>query len=73
MGSDLIIGTDPDSDRMGIVVRKSDGEYVAVTGNQTGVILLQYILSSYAQLGSMPKNPLVVKTIVTSELASPYL
>lgn len=70
LGSDLIIGTDPDSDRMGIVVRKSDGEYVAVTGNQTGVILLQYILSSYAQLGSMPKNPLVVKTIVTSELAS---
>ena len=70
LGSDLIIGTDPDADRMGIVVRREDGQYIALTGNQTGVILLDYILRSKEETNTMPKNPLVVKTIVTSELAA---
>ena len=70
LGSELIIGTDPDADRMGIVVRREDGQYIALTGNQTGVILLDYILRSKEETNTMPKNPLVVKTIVTSELAA---
>lgn len=70
LDSDLIIGTDPDSDRMGIVVRTGSGEYMPLTGNQTGVILLDYIIRANEQAGTMPKNPFAVKTIVTSELAA---
>ncbi|ODM24961.1 phosphoglucomutase [Clostridium sp. Bc-iso-3] len=66
---DLIIGTDPDSDRVGIVVRNKEGEYVALTGNQTGCLLLEYILSQKKQRGELPSNGFVVKTIVTTELA----
>lgn len=69
-GADLIIGTDPDADRIGIVVRKSDGEFVTVTGNQTGAILLNYVLTSRKALGRLPANAAVVKTIVTSEIAA---
>ena len=66
---DLIIGTDPDCDRVGVVVRNSGGEYVVLTGNQTGCLLLEYILSQKKVVGSLPANGFVVKTIVTSELA----
>lgn len=66
---DLIIGTDPDSDRIGVVVRSSSGEYMVLTGNQTGCLLLEYILSQKKAKGSLPANGFVVKTIVTSELA----
>jgi len=66
---DLIIGTDPDCDRVGVVVRNSAGEYVVLTGNQTGCLLLEYILSQKKEVGSLPANGFVVKTIVTSELA----
>lgn len=66
---DLIIGTDPDCDRVGVVVRSSDGEYIVLTGNQTGCLLLEYILSQKKAVGSLPVNGFVVKTIVTSELA----
>ncbi|HOM03090.1 MAG TPA: phospho-sugar mutase [Acetivibrio sp.] len=66
---DLIIGTDPDSDRVGIVVRNKEGEYVPLTGNQTGCLLLEYILSQKKQRGELPENGFVVKTIVTTELA----
>ena len=62
---DLIIGTDPDSDRMGIVVKNKTGEYVTMTGNQVGIMLLDYILSSQ----ELPKNPAVVTTIVSTRMA----
>ncbi len=66
---DLIIGTDPDCDRIGVVVRNSAGEYSVLTGNQTGCLLLEYILSQKKETGSLPANGFVVKTIVTSELS----
>ncbi|HEY5583746.1 MAG TPA: phospho-sugar mutase [Ruminiclostridium sp.] len=66
---DLIIGTDPDSDRVGVVVRKSDGEYATLTGNQTGCLLLEYILAALQETGKLPNNGFVVKTIVTTELS----
>jgi phosphoglucomutase len=66
---DLIIGTDPDSDRVGVVVRSSSGEYMVLTGNQTGCLLLEYILSQKKAVGSLPSNGFAVKTIVTSELS----
>ncbi len=66
---DLIIGTDPDSDRVGVVVRNKDGEYVVLTGNQTGCLLLEYILSQKKKRGELPENGFVVKTIVTTEIA----
>ena len=62
---DLIIGTDPDSDRMGIVVKNRAGEYVTMTGNQVGIMLLDYILSSR----KLPENPAVVTTIVSTRMA----
>lgn len=68
-GVDLIIGTDPDSDRVGVVVKSSSGEYVALTGNQTGCLLMEYILSSKIAAGTLPTNGFVVKTIVTSEMS----
>lgn len=66
---ELIIGTDPDCDRVGIVVRDKKGEYVTLTGNQTGCLLMEYILSNLTAQGKMPEKPFVVKTIVTTELA----
>ncbi len=69
--SDLIIGTDPDSDRVGIVVRNNDGEYVTLTGNQTGVLLSEYILSMRRAKGLMPENPVLIKTVVTTEMLRP--
>lgn len=65
---DLIIGTDPDCDRVGIVAKDSKGEYITFTGNQTGCLLMEYILSQKFELGSLPKNSFIVKTIVTTEL-----
>ena len=64
---DLLLATDPDCDRVGIAVRHN-GEYTLLTGNQVGALLLNYILSEKAKNGSMPKNPIAVKTIVTTEL-----
>ncbi|MDD4297501.1 MAG: phospho-sugar mutase, partial [Ruminiclostridium sp.] len=66
---DLIIGTDPDCDRVGIVVKNSSGEYVTLSGNQTGCLLMEYILSGLKQQGKLPPESFVVKTIVTTELA----
>ena len=62
---DLIIGTDPDCDRMGIAVKDKDGNYVTMTGNQVGIMLLDYILSSK----KLPENPAVVTTIVSTKMA----
>ena len=67
---DLIIGTDPDCDRVGIVVRDAEGEYRTLTGNQTGALLVEYILRAKAENGTLPKNGVVIKTIVTTELAA---
>ena len=67
---DVIIGTDPDCDRVGIVVRGADGIYRTLTGNQTGALLVEYILSSKKAKGTLPENGVVIKTIVTTELAA---
>ena len=68
VGSDLIIGTDPDSDRIGVMVR--DGEdYTPITGNQLGVLLLDYIISARRDAGTLPENAGAVKSIVTTEMA----
>ncbi|MDD3223932.1 MAG: phospho-sugar mutase [Clostridium sp.] len=66
---DVIFGTDPDCDRIGVVVKDSEGEYKILTGNQTGVLLTHYIISSLKELNKLPKNGTVIKTIVTSEMA----
>ncbi|MBY6272883.1 MAG: phosphoglucomutase [Bacillaceae bacterium] len=66
--ADLIMGTDPDSDRLGIVVKNGRGDYVVLTGNQTGAILLYYLLSQKKEKGMLVQNSAVLKTIVTSEL-----
>ncbi len=68
VGADLIIGTDPDSDRVGVLAREHDGSFVALTGNMMGVLLTEYILSQKTGLGLLPENPYVVKTVVTSEM-----
>lgn len=69
VGSDLIIGSDPDADRIGVMVRGADGEYCPITGNQLGVLLLNYIIEARKRSGTMPKNPAAIKTIVTTEMA----
>ncbi len=65
---DFIVGTDPDADRVGIVVRDKAGNYVPVSGNRTGSLLLHYILTVGKEKGILPENPALVKTIVTSAL-----
>lgn len=67
-GADLIVGTDPDSDRVGILVKNSEDEYVTFTGNQVGALLTEYILSSLKERGELPKDGYVVKTIVTTNI-----
>ena len=67
IGSDLLLATDPDCDRVGIAV-KYQGEYKLITGNEVGCLLLNYIASQRKALGTLPKNPLTVKTIVTTSL-----
>ena len=66
---DFILGTDPDSDRVGIMVRDRDGNYQVVTGNQTGVVLLDYLLGAMERSGKLPAKPVALKTIVTTEMA----
>ena len=68
-GADFILGSDPDADRVGIMVRTSDGEFKVLTGNQTGVLLLDYLIGAKQRTGKMPKNPVALKTIVTTEMA----
>lgn len=68
IGADLLIATDPDADRLGLAVKNDKGEYVVLTGNQTGAILLHYILSEKQAKGMLPNNGVMLKTIVTSEL-----
>ncbi|KIY21851.1 phospho-sugar mutase [Mesobacillus subterraneus] len=66
--ADILIATDPDADRLGIAVKDKDGEYTVLTGNQTGALLLHYILTQKKEKGTLHANGIVLKTIVTSEL-----
>ncbi|WP_368975580.1 phospho-sugar mutase [Caldifermentibacillus hisashii] len=66
--ADILLGTDPDSDRLGVAVKNAEGEYQVLTGNQTGAIMLHYLLSQKAEKGLIPENGIVLKTIVTSEI-----
>ncbi|MGN1402114.1 MAG: phospho-sugar mutase [Bacillus sp. (in: firmicutes)] len=66
---DLIVGTDPDADRAGVVVRNKAGEYVSLTGNQIGVLLLDYLIQSRRESGTLKENAVVIKSIVTTNMA----
>lgn len=68
VGSDLILGTDPDSDRVGVMVRGADGDYHTITGNQMGVLLLDYIITAKRENGTLPANAAAVSTIVTTKM-----
>ncbi len=70
VGSDIIIATDPDSDRMGAMTRTADGSFVTITGNQMAALLLEYIFSALKEGEGIPKDAYAVKTIVSTELAS---
>ena len=69
LGSDIVIGTDPDADRMGVAIRNNEGEFVLLNGNQIGALLLDYILTRREEEGTLPENGAIVKTIVTTSLA----
>ena len=66
--ADLIIGTDPDADRCGIMIKGENGEYISLTGNQTGLLLTEYILEGKKALGTLPDDGFVVKSIVTTNI-----
>ena len=68
-GADFILGSDPDADRVGIMVRTKDGEFRVITGNQTGVLLLDYLIGAMKRAGTLPVKPVALKTIVTTEMA----
>ncbi len=70
IGADILIGTDPDSDRMGAVVKDNNGKYFVLTGNQSGAIMIHYYLGQLQEQGKLPANGAVVKTIVTSEMGA---
>ena len=67
--ADFILGSDPDADRVGIMVRTKDGEFKVISGNQTGVLLLDYLIGAKRRTGKMPEKPVALKTIVTTEMA----
>ena len=70
VGSTLVIATDPDADRVGVVTKNTNGDFVTITGNQMGALLIDYIITAYEETGTMPHNPYAVKTIVSTELVS---
>lgn len=67
--ADLLLATDPDCDRVGIAVKNSHGEYVLISGNEVGLLLLDYICSRRKALGTMPNDPVFIKTVVTIDMA----
>ncbi|ONI44012.1 phosphoglucomutase [Candidatus Epulonipiscioides gigas] len=69
--ADLIIGTDPDADRVGVLIRDEKGEYIVLTGNMIGTMLTDYILRGKKENGTLPENGVVIKTIVTTEMIRP--
>lgn len=70
VGADILIGTDPDADRMGAVVKDKNGKYFVLSGNQSGAIMVHYLLSRLQETGALPSNGAVIKTIVTSEMGA---
>ena len=68
-GADFILGSDPDADRVGIMVNTGDGEFKVISGNQTGVLVLDYLIGAMKRAGKLPQNPVALKTIVTTEMA----
>ncbi|MBU5436289.1 phospho-sugar mutase [Pseudoflavonifractor sp. MSJ-37] len=68
-GADFILGSDPDADRVGIMVRDHKGDYITISGNQTGVLLLDYLIGAKKRAGTLPEHPVALKTIVTTEMA----
>ncbi|WP_339165015.1 phospho-sugar mutase [Siminovitchia sp. FSL H7-0308] len=66
VGADILLGTDPDADRLGVAVKNGEGKYVVLTGNQTGALMLHYLLEQ--KVGKLPDNGIMIKTIVTSEM-----
>ena len=70
VGSDLVVATDPDADRVGVMTRTPDGSFRTITGNQMGALLLDYIITAYRETGTMPPEPYAVKSIVSTELAA---
>ncbi len=69
LGADLLLATDPDCDRCGIAVRTASGEYSLLSGNEVGLLLLDYVCAQRTRHGRMPEHPVFVKTIVTTDLA----
>ncbi|WP_213422774.1 phospho-sugar mutase [Bhargavaea massiliensis] len=69
VNADILLATDPDADRLGIAVRNQEGEYILLTGNQIGAILIEYILDQKQQKNMLPENGVIMKTIVTTEMA----
>ena len=70
VGSDLVIATDPDCDRVGVMARKRDGSFTRITGNQMGALLLDYIIRAYKEKGGVPEDAYAVKSIVSTEMAT---
>ncbi|MCQ2385355.1 MAG: hypothetical protein MJ078_01575 [Clostridia bacterium] len=70
VGSDLIIATDPDSDRVGVMSRTKEGTFTTITGNQMGAMLLDYVISARRETGKLPKDAYAVKSIVSTDLAA---
>ena len=68
-GADFILGSDPDADRVGIMVNTGNGEFKVISGNQTGVLLLDYLIGAMKRSGKLPEKPVALKTIVTTEMA----
>ena len=69
IGSDLVVATDPDADRVGVMARNAEGKFETISGNCMGGLLLDYILSAHSENGTMPPEPYAVKTIVSTDLA----
>ncbi|WP_165090102.1 phospho-sugar mutase [Neisseria yangbaofengii] len=67
-GADLLLGTDPDADRLGAEIRQADGSYLTLTGNQIGAVMAKYILEARRQAGTLPKNGAICKSVVSTEL-----
>ncbi|MDE6274254.1 MAG: phospho-sugar mutase [Clostridiales bacterium] len=67
--ADVVFGTDPDSDRLGVVVKDDEGEFIALSGNQVGILLLDYILTRLKEENALPENAAVVKSFVTTGMA----
>lgn len=68
INADILMATDPDADRLGVAVKNKNGEFVVLTGNQMGALMLEYLLSQKQEKGILPENGIVIKTIVTSEI-----